>query len=74
MTEEQPEQTAGTAYTVVAYRNRRAYLLDHRDYSKRVATREDAERAREQLIEEARRSRIGWQYIDIRPDGPRSGG
>lgn len=58
---------AGAGYMVVAYRNRRAYVLDHGDYAERAATREEAERARRRLTEQNQRNRLGWQYIDIRP-------
>lgn len=67
MTDDQRGQRPEAAYMVVAYRTRRAYALDHRDYSERAATHEEAERARQRLAEEARRNRIGWRYIDIRP-------
>ena|GEM_PF-6867797 len=52
---------------MVAYRNRRAYVLDQGDYAERVASREEAEAVRRRLAERSSRYRLGWQYITIRP-------
>lgn len=54
-------------FMVVAYRNRRAYVLDQGDYVVRAATREEAESVRRDLVERSSRYRLGWQYINIRP-------
>lgn len=53
-------------FMVVAYRNRRGYVLDQRDYAERAATREEAEAVRGRLAERSSRYRLGWQYIVIR--------